>query len=80
MLGLNSTAVISTPGGVVLKVAGGPRRQLQNLALGLRADPLTSAAEQDALEERDLAVVARRLLVLQPPDTFGLGGERSSLA
>lgn len=52
-----------------------PRRaggDLENVAAGLRADPLAGAGEEEALESRHAAVVPRRLLVEDPPDAVRL--------
>src|SRR5712692_9839864 len=58
--------------GVVRQVAPGAHTDLQDLALDPRAHPRATAAEQNALVERDVGVVLRRELVPAPPDTFGL--------
>jgi hypothetical protein len=55
---------------VVGQVASGPNGYLENVAVGLGADPGAPVAEQHALEERDLAVVSRRPLVLNAANTF----------
>ena len=48
------------------EVASGADRDLQDLALGLRAGPLPAAGEQHAVEEVHLPVVAAGVLVLNP--------------
>jgi hypothetical protein len=58
--------------GVVGQVAAGPDSDLENLALDPRAGPIPSALEQHSVEESHLAVIARRLLVLEGADALGL--------
>src|SRR5439155_18217293 len=55
------------------QVPRGSRRQLQNATPRLGAHPSTTVPEQDALEERDLTVIAAGVLVLDSLYSFGLG-------
>src|SRR5215208_3703852 len=54
-----------------------PSGQLQDVVSSPRADPFATAAEQEPLEEADLAVVAARFLVLDLSDPSRFAGDRS---
>jgi hypothetical protein len=70
------------PRGIERQVASTADGDLQDLALGMGARPFPAAAEEDAIEEVHLAVVAARVLVLDLADALGLvcGGRHQLIA
>src|SRR2546426_8606331 len=65
------------PAAIVAEIPPRADADLENVALRLRADPLATARKQQALKERDLAVVAPRRLLIEPTDPFGLTAIKS---
>src|SRR5205823_4726530 len=59
------------PGRIEREVPARARGDLENLALGLRADPLAPPTKQDPLEEADLTVIARGLALEEVANSFG---------
>src|SRR5436190_12218675 len=57
----------------MIEVTSGAHRDLQDLPLGVRADPFPASSEEDPVKEVHLGVVARSLLVHQVADALGLG-------